>query len=84
MRTALGLIFFLGALVLLVAELIVLGDPGAFTVPASRAAPAPWYVHTVWFLVIGALGWMAARLLNGGIVGRLVRGRGLTPEPVRP
>ena len=79
MRTALGLIFFLGALVLLVAELIVLGDPGAFTVPASRAAPAPWYVHAAWFLAIGAMGWMAARLLRHGILGRLVRGRGFTP-----
>ncbi|HEY0017415.1 MAG TPA: hypothetical protein VGC13_13980 [Longimicrobium sp.] len=79
MRTALGLIFFLGALVLLVVELIVLADPGGLT-PSSGVGSfaAPWYVHAGWFMVIGAMGWMAMRLLRDGL-GRLVRGRGFTP-----
>jgi hypothetical protein len=75
MRTALGLICFLGAFVLLIVEIVAVGDPG--TLPASDQS-APWYAHIIWFAMIGALGWMAMRLLRDGI-GRLIRGRGFTP-----
>jgi hypothetical protein len=87
MRTFFGLILLALAILLLIVELMTLADPMAglrMSGPADIfVATAPWYVHAGWFVVIGITGWASARLLSGGIVGRLVRGRGLTPEPVR-
>lgn len=83
MRTLFGLVLLALAAALLVAELFALVDPThglKLTVPASTfIASSPWYVHAGWFAVAAALGWISARLLNGGILGRLVRGRGFTP-----
>ncbi len=65
-------------------EFVALTDP-AGTGLANDAAPngpaAPWYEHVGWTVVAGALAWGGVRLLNRGIVGRLVRGRGFTPAP---
>lgn len=85
MRTLLGLLLLTLAGGLLVLELVALADPAqtALATDGDPFAPPPWYVHALWFAAIGATGWMAALLLRGGILGRLVRGRGLTPEPVR-
>jgi hypothetical protein len=83
MRTLTGLILLALAVSLLVAELFALVDPTLgleLDAPASTfVATAPWYVHAAWFAAAAALGWAAARLLNRGILGRLVRGRGFTP-----
>lgn len=83
MRTLTGLTLLALATALLVAELFALVDPThglELTVPASTfIAASPWYVHAGWFAVAAALGWASARLLNRGILGRLVRGRGFTP-----
>lgn len=80
MRTLLGLILFTLAALLLVAELVML-DPAAAGLgnDADPYATQPWYVHAGWFAAIGMMGWISIRLLNGGILGRLVRGRGFTP-----
>jgi hypothetical protein len=83
MRTLTGLILLSLATALLVAELFALADPTyglELADPASTfVAISPWYVHAGWLAVAAALGWGSARLLDRGIVGRLVRGRGLTP-----
>lgn len=82
MRTLLGLVLLTLAGVLGVLELTALVDP-AGTSLANNADPfgpaPPWYVHAAWFLAVLALLVMALRLLNRGILGRLVRGRGFTP-----
>jgi hypothetical protein len=86
MRTFLGLIVLALAILLLSFELIALADPVG-TQMANDAdpfgPPPPWYVHAAWFAVIAVLGWASVRLLSPGIVGRLIRGRGLTPAPIR-
>lgn len=86
MRTFFGLILLALAILLLSVEMIALADPVG-TQMADDAnpfgPPPPWYVHAAWFGVIAILGWASARLLSPGIVGRLVRGRGLTPAPIR-
>ena len=82
MRTFLGLCLAALAGVLLTLELLLLADAAAVRAgTVFPFAPQPWYVGAVPLLGVAVLGWMAARLLSGGIVGRLVRGRGLTPEP---
>ena len=86
MRTFLGLILLAVAMLLLVMELAAIADPSLITMSNDAdpfGPPEPWYVHAAWFGVIAITGWASARLLSGGILGRLVRGRGLTPEPVR-
>jgi hypothetical protein len=83
MRTLSGLLLLALAIALLVSELVALVDPAlGLEIPASAAIyiqSSPWYVHAVWFAVAAALGWTSMRLLNRGILGRLVRGRGFTP-----
>jgi hypothetical protein len=82
MRTFVGLILLGITLTLLVSELVALADPvgtGLSNDADPYGPPAPWYVHAGWFIVIALMGWVSMRLLNGGILGRLVRGRGFTP-----
>lgn len=86
MRTLIGLILSVVAYGLLVFELGALADPftarlGGLPTPLGRD-PA-WYQHALWLGAIVLMGWAGARLLDGGIVGRLVRGRGLVPGPAR-
>ncbi|HEX6041058.1 hypothetical protein [Longimicrobium sp.] len=87
MRTLTGLLLLMLAMLLGLVEAIALADPVG-TRMANDAAPfgpaEPWYVHAAWIAVICLMTGVAARLLDGGIVGRLVRGRGLTPAPRRP
>jgi hypothetical protein len=82
MRTFVGLIMLGIALMLLAGEIAALADPVG-TGLSNDAVPygptAPWYVHAGWFAVIALMGWASIRLLSRGILGRLVRGRGLTP-----
>jgi hypothetical protein len=86
MRTLIGLILLAFAGLLGMMEMVALTDP-ATTAMASEVAPfgpaAPWYVHAGWIAAILAMLTLSVWLLNGGILGRLVRGRGLTPEPPR-
>ena len=86
MRTFLGLILLAFTLLLLVSEIVALSDPAAITMTSDGDAfgpPEPWTAHARWFAIIALTGWASVRLLGGGILGRLVRGRGLTPAPVR-
>jgi hypothetical protein len=87
MRTFVGLIGLGMALMLLVGELMTLADPQAGFEMANAAdiyvATSPWYVHAGWFAVIAVMGWISLRLLDRGYLGRLARGRGLTPAPER-
>ena len=85
MRTLIGLVFAVAACVMLTMELALLADPAGFwnAFNTFPFAPAPWQAHAGVFAAAAILGWMATRLLSGGILGRLVRGRGLTPEPAR-
>jgi hypothetical protein len=86
MRTFFGLVLLAFATLLLSLELMALADP-AGTQLANDAdpfgAPPPWYVHAAQWALIVAATLASSWLLNGGILGRLVRGRGLTPEPIR-
>jgi hypothetical protein len=82
MRTLLGVVLFTVAGALCLLELAALADPAgtALANDASPFGPAPaWYVHAAWLVVVVALFIAAIRLLNRGILGRLVRGRGFTP-----
>jgi hypothetical protein len=87
MRTFFGLILLVLAVLMLTSELMYLADP-TMGLPLSNAADVfiaspPWYVHAGRWMLIVAATLASSWLLNGGILGRLVRGRGLTPEPVR-
>lgn len=86
MRTLTGLILSVAAYMLIVFELQALADP--FTArlggtPGPLPADPAWYQHALWLTVLLVMGCAGAWLLNGGILGRLVRGRGLSPAPVR-
>jgi hypothetical protein len=86
MRTLLGLIFSTAAYLLLSYTLSLVSDPAG---TAERTgvypfAPPSWQAVASGCLAAALMGWIGARLLLAGVVGRLVRGRGLTPEPVRP
>lgn len=86
MRTLIGLSLSVAAYMLLVFELSALADP--FTarigdVPGPLGREPAWWEHALWIGTLLLMGWAGARLLSGGILGRLVRGRGMTPEPVR-
>ncbi len=86
MRTLLGLILSVTAYMLIVFELQALADPYTARLggtPGPLPADPAWYQHALWLIVLVAMGCAGAWLLNGGIVGRMVRGRGLSPEPVR-
>ncbi|HST58850.1 MAG TPA: hypothetical protein VLK84_09185 [Longimicrobium sp.] len=85
MRTLLGLIIAVSAYLLLSSTLGWVSDPAAMSdrTGVFPFAPPPWQWSAGEILVAALLGWLAVRLLNGGIVGRMVRGRGLSPEPAR-
>ncbi|HYW13985.1 MAG TPA: hypothetical protein VE871_18620 [Longimicrobium sp.] len=82
MRTLLGLVLFGLAFTLGLLVIMGLADPAGASM-ANDADPfgpvPPWYVPAAWLALALALLIAAIRLLNGGILGRLVRGRGLTP-----
>ena len=82
MRTLTGLVLLALAWLFGMMEMVALADP-AGTSLANDAAPfgpaPPWYVHAGWIAAILAMVALSLWLLNGGILGRLVRGRGLTP-----
>ena len=83
MRTLVGSLMLALAVLLGLMELATLPGPAAATSLASNGVPlapaAPWYEHLGWTALALALAWGGVRLLNGGILGRLVRGRGFTP-----
>jgi hypothetical protein len=88
MRTLIGLMLSVASYMLLVFELQALADP--FTARLDGGMPGPlgtdpaWYQHALWIAALVLMGAAGAWLLSRGIVGRLVRGRGLVPGPVRP
>lgn len=82
MRTLTGLGMLGLAAIMGLLEVVALADPAGTRLANDGAPfgpPAPWYEHVLWIAVIAALAWGGVRLLNRGILGRLVRGRGLTP-----
>lgn len=84
MRTCSGLLLLFAASWAFFLELEALVKPAAtpYEDPADRfTIPLTWYVHLGWFAVTTAVAWTAIRLLNRGILGRLVRGRGFQPAP---
>jgi hypothetical protein len=86
MRTLVGLILLGIALMLLAGELMALSNPldtGLSNDAGPYGPAAPWYVHAGWFAVIAVMMWTSLRLLDRGYLGRLARGRGLTPAPER-
>lgn len=86
MRTALGLAVLALAILLTLAEMETMAHPAA-TVLSRDGLPVgpgePGHVHALWAIVIVLLLFASVRLLSDGILGRLVRGRGLTPAPER-
>jgi hypothetical protein len=87
MRTLMGLVLSVASYMLLVFELQALADP--FTArlggtPGPLGTDPAWYQHALWIAALVLTGCAGAWLLSRGIVGRMVRGRGLVPEPVRP
>ena len=84
MKTFVGLCLLLLAFFLGWMEVMAIVDPANVALAndsAPFAPPQPWYVHLLWIVVAVACAWAGTRLLNRGILGRLVRGRGLTPAP---
>jgi hypothetical protein len=82
MRTLSGICLLLFAFLLGVMEMAALADPAptALAHDAEALAPAaPWYAHAMWIATMAVCAWFGARLVNRGILGRLVRGRGFTP-----
>jgi hypothetical protein len=86
MRTLAGLITAVSAYLLLSSTLGWASDPAGMSERTGvyPFAPPPWQLSAGEILVAALMGWVAVRLLRPGVVGRLVRGRGLTLEPVRP
>ena len=85
MRTLLGLILSVAAYGLLSYTLALVSDPAGM---AERTgvypfAPPPWQMSASAVLASALMGGLAFQLVRRGILGRLVRGRGLSPEPVR-
>jgi hypothetical protein len=84
MKTLVGFCLLLLAFLLGVMEYVAIMDPAQTALANDGdpyAPPAPWYVHAAWFAVMGSMAAAGLWLLNRGILGRLVRGRGLTPAP---
>lgn len=84
MRTATGLLLLTLALMLGMLELMALADPALARLEDDGnpfGPPEPWYVHAGWIAGVCLMLAASAWLLSGGIVGRLVWGRGLTPAP---
>jgi hypothetical protein len=80
MRTLLGIALLTAAFWSLVLGLLVLSYPPPPEVPYDPFGYyAPWYVRAAWITATGGMAWTGGRLLNRGMLGRLVRGRGLTP-----
>ncbi|HEX2208445.1 MAG TPA: hypothetical protein VHG93_12235 [Longimicrobium sp.] len=81
MRTLIGLILTGAAgWALAVGVLLLTTASAARRYPEAHPLPLPpWYVLAGWFAAAAIAGWMGVRLLNRGILGRLVRGRGFTP-----
>jgi hypothetical protein len=86
MRTLVGLTLLAIALMLLAGEVMAL-DPRAGLQMANVAsvyvARSPWYVFAGRLAAIAVMVWISLRLLARGYLGRLARGRGLTPAPER-
>ncbi|HEU0301630.1 MAG TPA: hypothetical protein VFR37_19400 [Longimicrobium sp.] len=76
MRTFAGLVILGIALLLLVVEITAIRDPAGY---APHGIPEPWFMYAGRLAVVALMGWISLRLLNRGILGRLVRGRGFTP-----
>jgi len=84
MRTLVGSCLLLFAFFLGMMEIAAITDPAqtALSNDADPYAPAPpWYEHAIWIVLVAVCAWAGVRLLNRGILGRLVRGRGFTPAP---
>lgn len=80
MRTLLGLTLIAAAGYGFLVIAVVLSDYWAGRSPAAHPVfLPPWYVTTGWLSVSAIFGWLGIRLLNRGTLGRLVRGRGITP-----
>jgi hypothetical protein len=85
MRTSLGLIVAVSAYLLLSYTLGWVSDPAGMSERTGvyPFAPPPWQLSAGVILVGALLGLLAVWMLRDGIVGRLVRGRGFTPEAAR-
>jgi hypothetical protein len=85
MRTLLGLILSVAAYGLLSYTLALVSDPAGMAEKTGvyPFAPPPWQLTAGVFLVAALMGCTGAWLLSRGLAGRMVRGRGLSPEPVR-
>lgn len=84
MKTFVGFCLLLFAFFLGWMEFVAIVDPASTALANDAdpyAPPQPWYVHAVWIAISIACAWAGTWLLNRGILGRLVRGRGLTPAP---
>ena len=80
MRTFLGLIMLSIALLLVAGEIAVISDPAGM---APHGMLEPWFMYAGRIAVYALIGWVGLRLLDRGYLGRLTRGRGLTPAPER-
>ena len=85
MRTSLGVMLSVASYMLLSYTLGWVSDPAGMSEKTGvyPFAPPPWQLAAGVFLLTALTGWLAVWMLRDGIVGRMVRGRGLVPEPVR-
>jgi hypothetical protein len=85
MRTLIGLMLSVASYMLLSYTLGWVSDPAGMSERTGvyPFAPPPWQLSAGVILIAGLLGLLAVWMLRDSILGRVVRGRGFTPEPAR-
>lgn len=84
MKTVIGVILLVLAGVLAIFQGAAMLEPSVVRIaydPDPTLPGPPWQHHVKVLAAIALAAWAGIRFLRGGILDRLVRGRGITPAP---